>query len=100
MTKSRSATTLFSFARVGALVIACWAFDGFAGSSHGMAQQPAPPARDNAPGPVTQLPGIAGAGAGQRAGAQGRGGGLGGVPLGDGPWVYGNGPNRYRVVVV
>ena len=42
-------------------------------------------------------------GAGAAAPAQGRGGGGGGrgvVPLGDGPWEYGNGPNRYRAVVV
>ena len=53
--------------------------------------------------------GAAGQDAGQRGagpaapGQPARGGGGGGgrgVALGDGPWEYGNGPNRYRVVVV
>src|SRR5688572_23217875 len=40
-----------------------------------------------------------GAAAGQGA-RGGGGGGRGVVPLGDGPWEYGNGPNRYRAVAV
>jgi aldose sugar dehydrogenase len=62
--------------------------------------------------PVPGAPGGQGAaggqGAGQRGGgaaapgqgARGGGGGGRGVALGDGPWEYGNGPNRYRAVVV
>src|SRR5688572_986010 len=69
-------------ARVVSVVAACGVFAALAGVD-GLAQQ--------APAP--------GAAAGQGA-RGGGGGGRGVVPLGDGPWEYGNGPNRFRVVVV
>jgi glucose/arabinose dehydrogenase len=75
-------------------VVAFAVFAALAGVD-GRAQQAPPPGA------------AAGQGAGQRGGGAGapgqaaRGGGGGrGVALGDGPWEYGNGPNRYRAVVV
>jgi len=75
--------TLSSLAvRMVSVVAAFGVFAALAGVD-GLAQQ--------APAP--------GAAAGQGA-RGGGGGGRGVVPLGDGPWEYGNGPNRYRAVVV
>jgi len=82
-------------ARLLAVVAACALFVMFAGLD-GAAQQP---------------PAGAGAAAGQGrgGGGQGRGRGpqgcaptatRGGGALGEGPWEYGNGPNRYKVTVV
>ena len=80
-------------ARVLALVAACAIFMMFAGID-GVAQQP--PAGAGAAG---QGRGGGGQGRGQQqqgcAPTRGRG-----APLADGPWEYGNGPNRYRVSVV
>ncbi len=84
--------------RLGALVVACGVYLAVADIS-GFAQQaqaPAPgagaaPGQGGAPG----APGAAGQG--QRGGG---GGGGRGVQLGDGPWEYGNGPNRFRVSVI
>ena len=80
-------------ARVLSAVVAFAVFAVLAGVD-GLAQQtPAPGAAAGQRG--------AGAGApGQGARAGGGGGGRGVVALGDGPWEYGNGPNRYRAVVV
>lgn len=87
------------------VVVAFGVFAALAGvdglAQQGLAQQ--------APGAAGGQGAAAGQGAGQRGGgaaapgqpARGGGGGGGrGVALGDGPWEYGNGPNRYRVVVV
>ena len=74
-------------ARTIAVVVGCGLYIALSGLS-GLAQQaPAP-----APG--------AGAAQGQGRGGGGGGGGRGVVLLGDGPWEYGNGPNRFRVSVV
>ena len=84
-------------ARVLSAVVAFAVFAVLAGVD-GLAQQ------TPAPGPAAgQDAGQRGAGAGapaQGARGGGGGGGRGVVALGDGPWEYGNGPNRYRVVVV
>ena len=78
--------------RIAAVLAACAVFVTLAGIS-GLAQQaPAPGA---APG---QAPAGGAPGRGARGG--GAGGGRGVVTLGDGPWEYGNGPNRFRVTVV
>jgi aldose sugar dehydrogenase len=80
------------FARGLAVAGAFALFAVFAGID-GVAQQaPAPGA-----GAAQGAPGAPGA-AGQ--GRRGGGGGGRGVALGEGPWEYANGPNRYRVVVV
>jgi aldose sugar dehydrogenase len=83
--------------RIASAITACGVFVALAGIS-GLAQQ-APAAGAAA----------AGQGQGRGAGGQGRGRGAqgcapspsrGGGALGDGPWEYGNGPNRYRVTVI
>jgi glucose/arabinose dehydrogenase len=84
-------------ARTLSVIVALGVFAVLAGVD-GLAQQ--------APGAGGQGA-AAGQGAGQRGGgaapgqgARGGGGGGRGVALGDGPWEYGNGPNRFRVSVV
>jgi glucose/arabinose dehydrogenase len=64
--------------------------------SRGTAQQA--PVQDAAAGTAQGAP--AGPPGAPGQGRRGGGGGARGVPLGDGPWEYGNGPNRYRVSVV
>ena len=93
-------TKLSSIAvRVGSAIAACAVFMTLAGGS-GLAQQGPPPAPGAAAG---QPPGPGGAGApgqGRQGRAGGGGGGGRGTPLGDGPWEYGNGPNRFKVTVI
>jgi aldose sugar dehydrogenase len=84
-------------ARGLAVAVAFALFALFAGMD-GVAQQAPAPGAGAAPGQ----------GQGRGAGGQGRGRGAQGCAptngrggqLGDGPWEYGNGPNRYRVTVV
>ena len=82
--------------RLGALVVACGVYVAVS-DVIGLAQQAPAPGAGAAPaqGGAPAAPGAAGQG--QRGG----GGGAGGRgALGDGPWEYGNGPNRFRVSVV
>ena len=90
---------LSSFAaRTLAVVVACGVYIVLSGISS-LAQGPAPAAGagQGQPGGAPAAPGAAGQG---RRGGGGGGGGGRGVPLGDGPWEYGNGPNRFKVSVV
>ena len=82
--------------RLGALVAACGVYVAVS-DVIGLAQQPPAPAAGAAPaqGGAPAAPGAPGQG--RRGGG---GGGGRGVQLGDGPWEYGNGPNRFRVSVI
>jgi glucose/arabinose dehydrogenase len=82
--------------RLGAVVVACGVYIAVADIS-GLAQQAQTPAPGAGAAPGQGAP--AAAGQGQRGGGGGGGGGRG-VQLGDGPWEYGNGPNRFRVSVI
>src|SRR5688572_13625028 len=85
--------------RLGAIVVAC-GVDVAVSDVSGLAQQAQAPGAGAAPaqgqGGAPGAPGAAGQG--RRGG--GGGGGARGAPLGDGPWEYGNGPNRFRVSVI
>ena len=84
--------------RLGALVVACGVYIAVADIS-GLAQQAQAPAPGAGAAPGQGAPGAPGAaGQGRRGGGGGGGGGR--APLGDGPWEYGAGAARYRVVVV
>ena len=81
--------------RTLAVVVACGLYVALSGIS-GLAQQP-PAGAGAAPGQGQGRGGGQGRGQAQQgcAPSNGRGG-----QLADGPWEYGNGPNRYRVTVV
>ena len=84
--------------RLGAIIVACGVYVAVSDVS-GLAQQAQAPGAGAAPAQGGGAPGApAAAGQGRRGG--GGGGGGRGTPLGDGPWEYGNGPNRFRVSVI
>ena len=86
-------------ARGAVVLTAIAALVTFAGVS-GIAQQGPPLAPGAAAGQGAGQGGAAAApGQGRRGGGGGGGGGRG-PALGDGPWEYGNGPNRFKVTVV
>ena len=82
-------------ARTLAIVVACAIYVALSGIS-GLAQQAPAPGAGAAPGQ--------GQGQGRGRGQQQQGcapsASRGGGALGEGPWEYGNGPNRYKVSVV
>jgi glucose/arabinose dehydrogenase len=83
--------------RLGAIVVACGVYVAVSDVSSLAQQAPAPGAGAPVQGGAPGAPGAAGQG---RRGGGGGGGGARGNPLGDGPWEYGNGPNRFRVSVI
>ena len=85
--------------RLLTVAVACGVFLSLAGRS-GLAQQAPAPGAAPAQGAGPRGGGAAGPGQGQGRRGGGGGGGGRGVPLGDGPWEYGNGAARYRVSVV